>query len=79
MNNSFGIPAHLFSVCQANDTWSMTLATYASQFIKEMEKRYGSRDRSWTYVGFEFREGSPHIWFPGSHESPPPENILPSA
>lgn len=76
MNTSNDIPAHLFSVWQANDTWSMTSATYASQFIKEMEKRYGSRDRSWTYVGFEFREGVPHIWFPGSHDNPPPRKHI---
>ncbi|EDQ2876724.1 hypothetical protein XI89_003490 [Salmonella enterica subsp. enterica] len=75
MNNSNDLPAHLFRVKQANDTWSMTPATYASRFIKEMEKRYGSRDRSWTYVGFEFREGGPHIWFPGSHDNPPRKHI----
>lgn len=75
MNNTFGIPAHLLSVKQANGAWSMTPATYASRFIQEMEKRYGNRDRSWTYVGFEFRDGVPHIWFPGSYDSPSRKHI----
>jgi len=75
MNNGFDIPAHLFRVWQANETWSMTPATYASRFIQEMEKRYGSRDRSWTYVGFEFRDGVPHVWFPGGYDSPPRKHI----
>lgn len=75
MNNSFGIPAHLFKVWQANGTWSMTPATYASRFIQEMEIRYGSRDRSWTYVGVEFHTGQPQVWFPGGHETPPRQHI----
>ena len=41
MNNRFGFPDHLFRVKQADDTWSITPATYASRFIQEMEKRYG--------------------------------------
>lgn len=75
MSKRFDIPAHLFSVKQANGTWSMTPATYASRFIQEMEKRYGSRDRSWTYVGVEFHTGQPQVWFPGSHETPPRQHI----
>lgn len=75
MNNSFDIPDHLFKVKQANDYWSMTPATYASSFIKEMEKRYGSRDRSWTYVGVEFHDSQPQVWFPGSYETPPRQHI----
>lgn len=55
----------------------MTPATYASRFIQEIEKRYGSRDRSWTFVGVEFHTGQPQVWFPGSHD--PPGNTLPSA
>ncbi|MGV4176987.1 hypothetical protein [Citrobacter freundii] len=40
-----------------------------------MEKRYGSRDRSWTYVGVEFHAGRPQVWFPGSNETPPRKHI----
>lgn len=75
MNNSFGIPAHLFKVKQADGNWSMTPATYASCFIQEMEERYGSRDRSWTYVGIEFHAGQPQVWFPGGYETPPRKHI----
>ena len=75
MNNSFGIPEHLFSVKQANGASSMTAATYASRFIQEMEKRYGSLDRSWTYVGVEFRGDVPQVWFPGSYDTPPRKHI----
>lgn len=75
MNNSFGIPDHLFRVEVAKDTWSLTPATYASCFIQEMEKRYGSRDRSWTYVGVEFHAGQPQVWYPGSYETPPRKHI----
>ncbi|HCR4046033.1 TPA: hypothetical protein OOF41_004265 [Citrobacter freundii] len=75
MNNGFNIPAHLFRLKQANDYWSMTPATYASRFIQEMEKRYGSRDRSWTFVGVEFHDDSPQVWFPGGYETPPRKHI----
>ncbi|OFC63602.1 hypothetical protein [Candidatus Erwinia dacicola] len=75
MNNSFDIPDHLFRVKLANGNCSFTPATYVSCFIQEMEKRYGSRDRSWTYVGVEFHAGRPQIWFPGSNETPPRKHI----
>lgn len=78
MSNKFGIPPHLFRIRQTKGTWSMTPANYASRFIQEMEKRYGNRDRSWTYVGVDFSDDAPHVWFPGNHETPP-QNTLPSA
>lgn len=40
-----------------------------------MEKRYGSRERSWTYVGVEFHAGRPQIWFPDGNETPPRKHI----
>lgn len=75
MSNRFDIPDHLFRVKQENDYWSLTPATYASCFIQEMEQRYGSRDRSWTYLGVEFSDDVPHVWFPGSYETPPWKHI----
>lgn len=75
MSNRFYIPAHLFRIKQANGTWSMTPATYASRFILEMEKRYGSRDSSWTYLGVEFSDDVPHVWFPKGNETPPRRHI----
>ncbi|EBY8607866.1 hypothetical protein D6S19_23280 [Salmonella enterica subsp. enterica serovar Reading] len=53
----------------------MTLATYASRFIQEMERRYGERDRRWTYVGVAFHDDVPQLWFPGSWEIPPRMHI----
>lgn len=75
MSNSFGIPDHLFRVKQANGNWSMTPANYASRFIQEMEKRYGSRDRNWTYVGVDFSDDVPYVWYPGNKETPPRKHI----
>lgn len=40
-----------------------------------MEKRYGSRDRSWTYLGVDFSDGVPYVWFPGNNEEPPRQHI----
>lgn len=53
----------------------MTPATYASRFIQEIENRYGMRDRSWTYVGVEFHNSAPQVWFPGSNEDPSRKHI----
>jgi hypothetical protein len=33
--------------------------------LREAEGLYGIRDRSFTILGVEFREGVPQIWFPG--------------
>ncbi|WP_410732714.1 hypothetical protein [Citrobacter freundii] len=75
MSNSLGVPAHLYKTLQENETWSMTPATYASRFIQEMEKRYGRRDSSWTFVGVEFHNANPCIWYPGSGDTPPRKHI----
>ncbi|MGA8539811.1 MAG: hypothetical protein WB566_09950 [Terriglobales bacterium] len=34
--------------------------------LREVEELYGIRDRSFTILGIEFREGVPQIWFPGN-------------
>lgn len=76
MSKGIEIPPHLVSAWQpASDSWSMTLATYASRFIQEMERRYGERDRRWTYVGVAFHDDVPQLWFPGSREIPPRMHI----
>lgn len=75
MNNSYGIPAHLLKIKQADGTMSMTTATYASRFIQEIETRYGNRDRSWTFVGVEYHDGPPQVWFPGGYEVPSRKHI----
>jgi len=40
-----------------------------------MEKRYGSRDRSRTYVGVDFSDDVPHVWYPRNKEAPPRKHI----
>ena len=76
MSNKYVIPQHLFKRWQPeSESWSMTPATYASCFIQEMEKRYGVRDRSWTFVGVEFHNAVPQVWYPGSYEDPPRKHI----
>lgn len=75
MNNSFDIPDHLFRVKLANGNWSFTPATYVSSFIQEIETRYGSRDRSWTFVGVEYHDGPPQVWFPRGNEVPSRKHI----
>lgn len=71
MNNRSDIPPHSYSVKQVNDTWSMTPVTYASRFIQKMEIRYGSPERSWTYVGIEYHDGQPQVGVPGRNEISP--------
>lgn len=36
-----------------------TLTRAIGWFIEELERRYGPRDRSWTFIGIEFHDGSP--------------------
>src|SRR5271165_6854945 len=43
---------------------SFTLATRFGQMLSEAEDLYGPRDQSWTFVGVEFVEGPPRVWFP---------------
>lgn len=75
MNNTYGIPDHLFTIPLPQDRWSFTLAGRMSRCILEMEKRYGDRDGRWTLLGLEFCEGVPNIWFPGGNEQPPRMHI----
>ncbi|WP_347075890.1 hypothetical protein [Klebsiella pneumoniae] len=65
MNNNHGIPDHLFTVQNSDNTYSWTLGTRMGQFLSETETLYGARDTTWTLLGFEFNEGRPNIYFPG--------------
>ena len=45
----------------------MTLPEYASQFLADIERRFGQRDGSFTLVGIDIdrTQGKPpHLWFP---------------
>jgi hypothetical protein len=45
-------------------TW--TLASRLGALIVEVERQYGPRNRDFTILGVEFREGLPQLWFPGN-------------
>ncbi len=47
-------------------TYTFTLASRLGQMLEMAEQRFGPRDKSYTILGFEFREGLPQIWFPGN-------------
>lgn len=65
MNNTYGIPDHLFTIKYPDNTYSWTLGTRMGQFISEIESLYGARDTSWILLGIEFNEGRPNIRFSG--------------
>lgn len=69
MNNHYGIPTHLFNDHTGQNKNSMTIATYICLIMKEIESRYGHRDKNWWLAGVEFHEGAPQVWYPGSHEN----------
>lgn len=49
-------------------TW--TLASRMAQALREAEKRYGERDKSWTLLGVEFSKGKqPQVWYPYSQDN----------
>lgn len=45
---------------------SWSLSTVFHRLLKEAEKRYGPRDRSYSYVGLEFGGPIPSTWYPES-------------
>jgi hypothetical protein len=45
-------------------TW--TLASRTGEILRELEQRYGARDKAFTLLGVEFRDGVPRTWFPGN-------------
>ena len=47
----------------------MTLPEYASEFLSDIEGRFGPRDRSFTLVGIDIDrtpDKHPHLWYPNS-------------
>jgi len=45
-------------------TW--TLASRLGDFLAQAERQLGPRNRTFTILGVEFREGVPKVWFPGN-------------
>ena len=48
-----------------NNSWTWTLATRLSHMLAEAETRFGNRNPAWTFVGVEFVDDVPSVWFPG--------------
>src|SRR6516162_5374973 len=48
-----------------NNSWTWTLATRLSYMLAEAEDRFGKRNPAWTFVGVEFVDDVPSVWFPG--------------
>jgi hypothetical protein len=44
--------------------YTYTLASRLGQMLHQAEVEYGQRDRSYTLLGVEFRDGVPQVWFP---------------
>jgi hypothetical protein len=49
-----------------DDGYTWTLTTRLGAMLRELEQRYGPRDREWTPLGIEFGLDGPMIWFPGN-------------
>jgi hypothetical protein len=46
--------------------WTWTLTQRLGELLREIEQRYGERDRHWTILGIEFGGPRPGIWYPGN-------------
>jgi len=46
--------------------WSWTLASRLGELIQLAEKEFGSRDQTYTPLGFEFSTDGPRVWYPGN-------------
>lgn len=47
-------------------TYTFTHTSRLGQMLEMAEQQFGPRDKTFTILGWEFREGIPHIWFPGN-------------
>jgi hypothetical protein len=47
-----------------DDGWSYTLATRLGQLLRSAEQQFGTRDTSYTPLGFEFVADGPRTWYP---------------
>lgn len=68
MRNEYGIPHHLFNAHTGDAGNTFTLATYTSEILSEIMRRYGPRDNNWLLCGVEFHNGVPQVWYPGADE-----------
>lgn len=76
MNNNYGIPENLFNGTIPPGGTSWTLATETGRMLTELEERYGPRDKSWTFLGVEFRFDGPMNWYPKAPNKPDPKHVV---
>ncbi|WP_052332776.1 hypothetical protein [Phytobacter massiliensis] len=76
MNNNYGIPENLFNGTIPPGSLSWTLPTLAGKMLVELEERYGPRDKSWTFLGVEFKYDGPMIWYPKEENKPDPKHVV---
>ena len=59
-------PKLIFTEPLERNGYTWTLASQLGNMLRLAEQRFGPRDRSYTFVGIEFVNGVPQIWFPGN-------------
>lgn len=52
-----------------NDGYCWALTSLLGSFLRELEEKYGPREKDWTPLGIEFHGEIPMIWYPGNCKS----------
>lgn len=56
---------NLFITKTIPDGYTWTLASRCGQILKDIEDKFGKRDKDYTFIGIEFSTDGPQIWYPG--------------
>ena len=57
----------IFASSPIPDGYSLTITTKLGYILREAERRYGKRDKSYTLLGVELTtEENPQVWYPGN-------------
>ena len=54
----------LVFACPIHNGFTFTLASRLGQMLEIVENEFGPRDKNYTILGVEFRDGIPQTWFP---------------
>lgn len=57
---------NLFIAKTIPDGYTWTLASRCGQILKDIEDKFGKRDKDYTLLGIEFSVDGPQIWYPGN-------------
>jgi hypothetical protein len=68
MDDHREVPSLLLAREHPGEGYTRTLARHVSDMLTFAEQRYGPRDRDFTFVGVEFCEDGPCVWYPGARE-----------